>query len=326
MTFGARPDRMRVSLRCAGLLLVSAIVVSGFVTSCAGRPVAGTGAPGSTTTGPAGTIGGVPTSTAGSDLPTSACPEVTATPGGPPVATPTGKPMITVTQGTNSWVASGLTQPFAVAVYPDGTAIRTEDQGILSEPLPEMTIGRLDQCRLQEAVAEIERLAGVDLGEASVTDQGTTTITLHPVDAEGVDDADVADDPDVVLEVYALGVGDEMVKEDQRAARQQLAAVIDNLTSGMSQTATWMPDRLRVSAYGTPAELSGSATWPLAGPISTALNRGDRVPCGVFDGADAAAIRAELGSGRAATSWTDGMQTVVLAIGVLVPGQGCSGT
>jgi hypothetical protein len=123
--------------------------------------------------------------------------------------------MITVTQGTNSWVASGLTQPFAVAVYPDGTAIRTEDQGILSEPLPEMTIGRLDQCRLQEAVAEIERLAGVDLGEASVTDQGTTTITLHPVDAEGVDDAEVADDADVVLEVYALGVGDEMVKEDR---------------------------------------------------------------------------------------------------------------
>lgn len=319
MTRGARPGGMRVSWRAAGFLLVGGLVVSGLTTSCAGRPIAGTGGPGSTTTGPSGTISGTPTSTAGSDLTTSSCPEVALTPGGPPVATPAGKPMITVTQGTNSWVASDLTQPFAVAVYPDGTAIRTEDQGILSEPLPEMTIGRLDECQLQEAVAEIERLAGVDLGEASVTDQGTTTITLH-----GSADDQAGDD--VVLDVYALGIGDELVQEDQRAARQQLTALIDNLTSGMTQTATWTPDRLRVSVYGTSAELTGSATWPLAGTIATALNQGGRVPCGVFDGADAAAIRAELGSGRAAASWTDGTQTVVLAIGVLVPGQGCSGT
>ncbi len=326
MTLGTRPDRMRISWRTAGFLLVGGLAVSGLITSCAGRPIAGSGGPGSTTTGPAGTIIETPTSTAGSDLPTSSCPEVSQTPGGQPVATPTGKPMITVTQGTNSWVASGLTQPFAVAVYPDGAAIRTEDQGILSEPLPEMTIGRLDECQLHEAVAEIERLAGVDLGDASVTDQGTTTITLHSVDAEGMDDADGVDGTDVVLDVYALGIGDELVKEDQRAARQQLTTLIDNLTSGMTQTATWTPDRLRVSTYGTPTELTGSATWPLAGTIATALNQGGRVPCGVFDGPEAAAIRAELGSGRAAGSWTDGTQTVVLAIGVLVPGQGCSGT
>jgi hypothetical protein len=304
---------MRTSWRSAGILFAGALLVGGLVASCANQSVAGTGGPGTTPSGPGGTIVEVPTSTATADLPPSRCPASATAPGdGLAVPTPTGKPMITITQGTNSWVASDLTQPFAIAVYPDGTAIRTEDQGILSEPLPEMTIGRLDACHLQEAVSQLERLAGTDLGQATVTDQGTTTITLHRENA------------DVVLDVYALGVGDDFVQPDQRAARQLVTGLIDDLTGGMTQTGSWTPDRLRVSAYGTPADVTGGATWPLDGTIAAALDHGGRRPCGVFEGADAAAIRAELGTGRAASSWTDGTQTVVLAVGVLVPGQDCS--
>ena len=311
---------MRLSWLRAGFLLLSGLVVAGLVTSCAGRSVAGTPGPGttapgpgSTAPGPGGTTTESPTSTDGPGQPTPGCPATGTTPDGP-IGTPSGKPMITITQGTNSWVASDLTQPYAIAVYPDGTAIRTEDLGITSEPLPELTIGRLDECQLQAAVAEILRLSETDLGEASVTDQGTTRITLQ------------SDEADAVLDVYALGVGDELVQDDQRAAREQLTALIDSLTSGMAQTATWTPDRLRVSSYGTPADLTGGSTWPLAGTIASRLDQGGRRPCGVFDGDDAAAIRTELGTGRAASSWTDGKETVVLAIGVLVPGQDCSPT
>jgi hypothetical protein len=303
---------MRLSWRIASLLPVGGLVLAGLLASCAGGSVAGTGSPAGTTGGTGGTIIDVPTGTGSSDVPVAGCPPTEPTPGGSAVPTPTGRPLITVTQGTNSWVASDLTQPFAIAVYPDGTAIRSEDLGILSEPLPEMTIGRLDKCHLQEAVAEFRRLAGVDLGEAGVTDQGTTRITLHGEDA------------DVVLDVYALGIGDEFVRSDQRAARQQVSALIDNLTTGMTQTTRWQPDRLRISIYGTPADLTGGSTWPLAGTITGALDQGGRMPCGVVGGADAAAIRAELGDGEAASSWTDGTQAVVLAIGVLVPGQDCS--
>jgi hypothetical protein len=302
---------MRLSWSGAVFSLIGAVAFGGLMAACANQSVAGTGSPGAPL-GPGSTVIEVPTSTAGSDLPPSSCPPSALTPGETPVPTPTGTPLITVTQGTNSWIASDLTQPYAIAVYPDGTAIRAGDQGILSEPLPEMTIGRLDGCHLQEAVAGIRRLAGVDLGEASVTDQGTTTITLHDGDA------------DVVLDIYALGVGDEFVQPDQRAARQQVSALIDNLTTGMTQTSSWTPDRLRISVYGTPADLTGGTTWPLDGTITTVLDQGGRRPCGVVSGADAAAIRAALGNREVASSWTDGTQTVVLAIGVLVPGQDCS--
>ena len=293
---------MRLLRGRAGILLAGALLIGGLA-ACAGPTVAGSGSPAGT-----GTV-------VVSPEPPTSCPKNATTPGaGPAVLAPTDQPMITVTQGTNSWVASDLTQPFAIAVYPDGTAIRAEDQGLGSESLPEMTIGRLDDCHLHEAITGIQQLVGADLGEATVTDQGTTSITLRQGDSE------------VVVDVYALGVGDELVQPDHRAARLRLTTLIESLSAGMTQTASWEPDRLRVSAYGTPADVAGGTTWPLAGTISDALDQGGRRPCGILSGAEVDAITDALGSGPATDEWTDGTQTVVLAIGVLVPGQDCSPT
>ena len=186
--------------------------------------------------------------------------------------------MITITQGTNSWIASDLTQPYAIAVYPDGTAIRAEDQGILSEPLPEMTIGRLDECRLRTAVAEIQRLAGADLGEATVTDQGTTTITLHETTERTM----------WCWTSTPSGVGDEFVQPDQRAARQQVTALIDNLTGGHDadrdlDARPGAGQRLRHARGSHRRQRPGRCPARSTG----ALDQGGRRPCGVFGGADA---------------------------------------
>lgn len=289
------------------------VAIGMVIAGCAGQGVAGTGGPGTPIIGTTATQG--PPIRTTIQIPDCQVPTATAVPAddqAPP--TPTGSPLITITQGTNAWIASYLTQPYDIAIYPNGTAIRTEALGTLSEPLPELTIGRLDACLLHAAVGEFAALEAADLGDAGVTDQGTTTVTVHDPAGE------------FVLDVYALGVGDEYVTDDQRAAREQLSILIAELRDGMTQTATWIPDRVRVSLLGNPADPTRSATWRLPGTIDQALDRSHRVPCGVFADADAAAIMAELGSRPAGWSWSDGTRTVVLAIGVLVPGQECPGS
>lgn len=298
---GMTPNGMTTVLRVAGALLLGALL-----TGCAAATVGGS---------PATVTPSAPSETSESGTPYQSDCVVNPDPtqADVPVPTPTDAPLITVTQGTNAWIASDLTQPYAIAVYPDGTAIRAEDPGTADEPLPELTIGRIDPCRLGAAAAEFAELAAADLGDPQVTDQGTTTVTVH--DPAG----------DVVIDVYALGIGDEYLAAEQRAARQRLTGVIDDLSGAMTQTATWTPDRVRVSLRGNPTDPTTVASWPLPGPIDQALDpRGGRAPCGVFGGAEAAAIIAELGSRPAGSSWQDGTQTVVLAVGVLVPGQDCA--
>jgi len=289
-------------MKIRGRLAAGLVVIGVLVAGCAGQAVPGTGIPGPS--GPAGTPVASPgcRPTAGADDPTDTAPP----------STPVGSPMISISQGTNAWIASDLTQPYDMAIYPDGTAIRAEGLGTLDDPLPELTIGRLDSCLVAAALAELDELAVADLGDPGITDQGTTTVTAHA--AEEV----------TVLEVYALGIGDEYVANgQQRGAREQLTALIGALRDGMTQTDTWTPDRVRVSRVGNPTDPESIATWPLPGSINERLAESGRVPCGEFAGPDAAAIMSVLGARPAGSSWTDGSSTAVLAVGVLVPGQGC---
>jgi hypothetical protein len=281
--------------RAVGILLLGALL-----SGCAGTTIAGT----------AGPVDGVGPVDTGPPY-VSTCED---TPGPVPaggVRTPTGAPMITVTQGTNAWMASDRTQPYAVAVYPDGTAIRSEDLGVSGEPPAGLTIGRLHPCAIAADSAEIVALAAGDVGEPPVTDQGTTIVTLHQPAG------------DVVVQAYALGVGDENVSAAQQATRHRLTAVIEHLRTAMTDTGPWTPDRLRLTTYGAPADPAGALDWPLDRSIERALGK-DEPPCAVLAGADASAVLDALGARSAASSWTDGHSTLVLALGPLVPGQqGC---
>ena len=96
------------------------------------------------------------------------------------VPLPTGAPLITVTQGTNSWIASWTTQPSRSPSTRTARPSAAEDLGTVAEPLPELTIGRLDSCAWHRGggrdpatwPAPISAMPGV-------TDQGTTSVTVH---------------------------------------------------------------------------------------------------------------------------------------------------
>ncbi|MGS0685239.1 hypothetical protein ACVBEQ_08860 [Nakamurella sp. GG22] len=282
--------------RAAGILLLGALLAG-----CAGTTIAGT-------PGPVDGAGPIDT-----DPPYVSTCETTLDPltRGGGVPTPTGAPMITITQGTNAWIASERTQPFAVAVYPDGTAIRSEDLGTSGDPPATLTIGRIEPCALAADSAEIVALATADVGDPLVTDQGTTTVTLHQPAG------------DVVVAAYALGIGDDNVSAPQKAARQRLTAVIEHLESAMTDTGPWTPDRLRLTSYGAPADPTGALDWPLDRGIERTLGNDDP-QCAILAGADAGAVLDTLGARSASSSWTDGDSTLVLALGPLVPGQqGC---
>ena len=121
-----------------------------------------------------------------------------------------------------------------------------------------------------------------------------------------------------------LGVAEDTLRPEQRAARKQLTDLITDLRVEIEQTSGWTPDRLRVVKIGSPTDRVAAAKWPLPGSVEEAFELRGGEACAVFDGADAVALRAALGDLPAASGWTDGTQTVVLAIGVLVPGQpGC---
>jgi hypothetical protein len=280
-----------------------AAMTIGLISGCAGQSIAGTPATVSTDSGVVPTVD----------------PRECTTPtpwAGEPV-NPTGQPVITVTRGSNYWISNSRTEPLAIAVYADGTAIRSEEYGGYGDPLPELTGGRIAPCDLDRAVADFAELVTADFGDAPVTDQGTTAVVVH------------SGEVDRSISVYALGIGDEYVEPAQEAARKKLGATISGLLDGMVNTSTWTPDRLRVTSLGEPSgDLSDRPeplTWPLAADIAATLGQG--VPgaeCGVVGGADAQDLLEALGTNPAATSWTDGQQRLVLAIGVLMPGQaGC---
>lgn len=197
-------------------------------------------------------------------------------------------------------------------VYPNGTAIRSDDAGAPST-VAGLSIGRIDPCRVAAAAAEVVALAVTDLGSPGLTDQGNTRVVMHQ--ASG----------DVVVDAYALGVDDANLPAPHQAARHRLTALIDSLRTSMTLTSKWTPDRPRVSAYGEPAVLTGARNWPLAGGQGATLDR-ENHRCGVLTGEDEITMLDALGAGAAVGPWTDGQQTLVLAFGPLVPGQrGCPG-
>ena len=108
-----------------------------------------------------------------------------------------------------------------------------------------------------------------------------------------------------------------------------MVAAIDGLIEGMSNTAEWTPDRLRVTSLGEPlgnlSDRPAPLTWPLSTDIATTLDEGvTGAECGVVGGEAAGTLLTSLGTNPAATMWTDGSRQLVLAVGVLMPGQpGC---
>ena len=231
-------------------------------------------------------------------------------------STPTDAPVITVDDRVNWWIRNAHTAPLGLAVYGDGTVIRADGDGSSAEPLPPMVIGRIDTCRVREAVDALFGLGGVDLGMPKVTDLGTTTVT---VTRQG--------SGKVILSAYGLGVGDEYVSHEQAAARATLTATIDAIVDAMSAEGAWAPNRLQLTRFE--GATSGPALqWPLSGSISDVLERRTqgRLPCGVLDGVDADAVTAALDGGPALALWDDGSDPATLAVGVLVPGQSaCAG-
>lgn len=242
---------------------------------------------------------------------------------GPPCAqapstapsTPTGTPIITVDDRVSFWLQNGHTAPLGTAVYADGTVIRAQDDGSAFEPLPQMTIGRVDGCTVSAALDRLIGLADADFGTPDVTDQGVTTVTVTPP----------GDDP-VVLSAYALGIGDEYVDAGQAAARAELSAVIDGLAAAPTGLGQWTPDRLRITRFdgrSGPDEAGPARRWPLTVAIDEVLRPGTdrRLPCGALDGEQAAAVVDALAGGAALSTWDDGTDPALLAIAVLVPGQ-----
>jgi hypothetical protein len=167
-----------------------------------------------------------------------------------------------------------------------------------------------------EAVVALVGLADVDLGDPRVTDLGTTTVTVTRPGSSPV-----------ILSAYGLGIGDEYVGPDAAAARAALTGAIEKVAADVTGEQPWTPERLRITRYFRTEVPDPAATWPLAVPIAELLAppTDGRLPCVVLDGPDALAVVAALDGGPALSSWHDGNDVAVLAIGPLVPGQPACG-
>ena len=234
----------------------------------------------------------------------------------PPPSTPVGPAVITVDDRISYWVPNAHTAPLGLSVYPDGTVITAEGNGSHTEPLTPMTIARVDGCHVRQAVDALAALADADFGMPEITDQGVTTVTVTR-----------SGSAPVMLSAYTFGIGDEYVDRSQAAARAALTSALQVLEDATSAEHPWVPDRLQVTRFEDD-DPGPARTWPLAGPIADLLHQQTYggLACGVVDGADVGAVTAALDGEPVLASWTDGRDTVTLAVGVLVPGQpGCAG-
>ena len=306
---------------------MAVLLLTGLLSACAG--VAGSAIPG-TTTGSVTTLGTSTTPSTSKGAPTTrrstpASTEPSKTAAGPPFctddpgrapATPTGKPLITVTHGANSWIANPQVEPLAVAVYPDRTTIRSEGIGERAKPMPQMRIGMLPSCRLEWVESEIRTLSTLDMGEAGITDQGTTKVTYTP-----------ATGAPVVISVYALGIGDRYVMTGQEN-RARLTAVIAVLHETLGAEKPWTPDRLKVTAGPLPVTTDDEPlVWPPAQPLEKVLaGKQYSGRCGVVSGADVQPVLSTLGAGPVASLWSNTGTTYALQLGALVPGQVACGS
>jgi hypothetical protein len=283
---------MRIPRRIAGATIGVALLIG--LAGC-GQAVAGQGGP---TSDPCDSLAQAPLAPTDVAVPSTA--------------------VIMVDPGTNMWIANSHTLPQFLTVYSDGTVIRAQGVGAHSDPLPEMIIGRIDDCTLQRAVAELASLADRDMGDPRISDQGTTRVQLG---REGSSER-------VTISAYALGIGDEYVEPAQAEARARLSAAIDGLAEGMARERAWTPDRLRLTWFdrSEPRPEETVVKWPLDDKIAAVFagESGRRYPCTVVAARDAAVIQDALGDRPIVSTWKDGARTATIAVGVLVPGQpGC---
>lgn len=179
-----------------------------------------------------------------------------------------------------------------------------------------MTIGFVPSCTLDRVQSAIRQLANLDMGQASITDQGTTTLTFTPTTG----------DP-IRISVYALGIGDQyaMTGKENRARFSRLLAAIEE---PLAKAATWTPDRLRIVEADVGTAAAAAITWPGPVPLADLLteHRGSS-RCGVVSGRAAQVVRTALGSNPVRSEWSDAGRRTVLQVGALVPGQvGCTDT
>lgn len=206
------------------------------------------------------------------------------------------------------------TEPLALSVYADGTVLITEGLGSLSEPLPTVTVGRIANCMVDWAVAETDRVISLDMGQAMVTDQGTTVVTLSPPDR-----------PHRSLSEYALGVGDDHVPEPaQTANRGALLATSAAMRGAVGGRAPWSPDRLELTPT-TAGKNIPRHLWPGPVMLSTLLSQKASSGCVIVTGETATRVVAEIGTDPVLAEWSDrGAENVAAGtnvLGVLLPGQ-----
>lgn len=206
------------------------------------------------------------------------------------------------------------TEPLALSVYADGTVLITEGLGSLSEPLPTVTVGRIANCMVDWAVAETDRVISLDMGQAMVTDQGTTVVTLSPPGR-----------PQRSLSEYALGVGDDHVPEPaQTANRGALLATLAAMRGAVGGRAPWSPDRLELTPT-TAGKNIPRHLWPGPVMLSTLLSQKASSGCVIVTGETATRVVAEIGTDPVLAEWSDrGAENVAAGtyvLGVLLPGQ-----
>lgn len=266
---------------------------------------------GSTSTGSTSASTAATTSAAGS------CPAA-GTGTTDPTPEPAGDPVVMVVGETNAWEVSTLwSQPVALAVYDGGGAVRPVTAGETGVTVPAMEWGRVDPCRLDAALTELDDLVDADFGDPTVTDQGTTTVTLR---------APGSDQPQQIA-VYALSIDAGSLTDltaAQLANRQRLTTALADLQSSVSDPQPWTPNRVRLIGLGE-GGTDEQATYPWPGPdgIDASLER-TNPDCVTLAGAPAATVLQRLGTGSSTATWTDGQRSASFTATVLVPGQpGC---
>jgi hypothetical protein len=149
----------------------------------------------------------------------------------------------------------------AVTVYADGRVLAPGPVGLVDPPTawPGISVTQLDPARLPELV-DRALAAGVaeegSLGPAGVTDAPSTRFTVQT--PRGT----------VVRQVDALveGLGSPMLSDEQRAARQRLADLAEELTGLTDPARSWTPEEVAVLAHPTAPGLLARDGTPLDVP------------------------------------------------------------
>ncbi|GAB4080204.1 hypothetical protein GCU67_16185 [Modestobacter muralis] len=190
-----------------------------------------------------------------------------------------------------------------VTVYADGRVISPGPVALVYPAFawPGLTVTQLDPGRLPDLV-DRALAAGVgedhDLGPTGVTDAPSTRFTV------------LTDGGTVVREVDALqeGLGSPMLSEQQRADRQRLAALAEELAGLADPAQPWSPSAVAVLAHPYTEGLLGPGGAPLdlpevawTGPDLPGEPLGAGLGCVV---APVEEVRAAASGASTATPWT----------------------